>query len=381
MTNLLTNYNISTSNIDLSQVFPLYQILTNELRNPSSGSGVEYFYNFTLTSGFSTTNYFVIPTFYVNIGGSGTGNSYQLSNESFFPIIFNRSSTGFSIYLRFTVNQTITNYSSGCKLVCLVIFYNTNAPNTAIQSTTNFNAPSSSVFSIRIQNYFPQYSYNVWTGNPASSSSGYNFSATSDFSNKSNTTTNYFTTAAYELTDGSVEEFATVANSVMSLNVSSSRTTTQCQFRSYIDRTASVSCTFSFNALILFLPASFQGDYYYYDPSFNSMFPPNTDTFRFKSIFPRFTILSFSFSNSSREIYIGDFVFPQNVGTTSYEVFPSFYYNTDGGSSSTYSIYEASIVSNNLIVSNKTTDGFVISFIKGTGDIWNGTIVALVIFP
>jgi hypothetical protein len=380
MTNLLTNYNISTSNIDLSRVFPLYQILTNDLRSPSSGSGVEYFYNFTLTSGFSTTNYFVIPTFYVNIGGSGTGNSYQLSNESFFPIIYNRSSTGFSIYLRFTVNQTITNYSSGCKLVCLVIFYNTNAPNTAIQSTTNFNSPGSSINSIRIQDYFPQYSYNVWTGNPASPSLAYDFSATSNFSNKSNSTTNYFTTAAYEVTDGLVGDFARIANSVMSLNVSSARTTIECQFRSYIDRTATQTCTFSFNALILFRPTQ-QNDFFSYDPSFNSMFPPNTDTFRFKSIFPRFIILSFSFSNESREIYIDDFVFPQNVGTTSYEVFPSFYYNTDGGSSSTYSIYEASIVSNNLIVSNKTTSGFVISFIKGTGDIWNGTIVALVIFP
>jgi hypothetical protein len=69
------------------------------------------------------------------------------------------------------------------------------------------------------------------------------------------------------------------------------------------------------------------------------------------------------------------------VGTTSYEVFPSFYYNTDGGSSSTYSIYEGLLSANNLIVSDKTGTGFVISFTKSTGENWDGIITTLVIFP
>jgi formylmethanofuran dehydrogenase subunit A len=118
------NTSISTSNTnwggvstDLADIFPNYEILTQEIIGSSAAVNV----TFTLSRNKKNdTNYFVFPQMHYNTAGtSGTYTNEAAYGAIPSPLLikFGRTSTQFTVYF---TKSTGDNYSG--TLVCLVIY-------------------------------------------------------------------------------------------------------------------------------------------------------------------------------------------------------------------------------------------------------------------
>jgi hypothetical protein len=370
---LLTKYKTSGT-VELSAIFPQYEMQMLKISNPPSYNANPIEYGFSTS--YTTLDYIVIPSFYTLV----IGDTYTLSNNTLPLIVSERSNTGFLV----TVKTTGTiSLNSNIFLVCLIVYFNSDVKNTLFNfGGVQFNTSDNS----SIGNKFPNYTYNQFATSTSGSTQNNEFN-TIFSSGKGSYSGEYNTFASYEtLTRSQASTLSSAAKSfIFPSTLTGERTNSQynCSFVTF--NTSSI--IFNVNTLAFFLLNNNYNNIYTYNPQFisNNQF--------FKNLFPRcerYISEAISDTTSYKEF---TFILGQNVNGSNntgnafqvssvkdYHVFAYFEYNTINGSSSTYSKFEASSAANNIVISAKTLSEFRVGFKKSNGDIWSGFIVCLVIY-
>lgn len=369
-TSLLTKYKTSSS-IELSSIFPQYEMQMFRISNPPDANPIEYGFSTT----YNTLDYIVIPSFYALV----IGDTYILSNNTLPLVVSERSNTGFLVTVKTT---TTISLLSNIFLVCLIVYFNSDVKNTLFNFSVQFNTSDY----VSIGNKFPNYTYNQFATSTSGSIQNNEFNTTFPPGKGSYSYGEYNTFASYET---STRSQASILSSAAKSFIFPSTTTgqrTNEQYNCSFLTNGTSSISFNVNTVAFFLLNNNYNSIYTYNPQFisNNQF--------FKNLFPRCERYFFDASGNANYVE-KTFILGQNVNNSNntgnaiqvssvldYHVFAYFEYNTVSGSDSIYNKFEASSAANNIVVSAKTLTQFSVGFKKNTGDIWSGSIVCLVIY-
>lgn len=359
MSTLLTNYYIAGS-IDLSAVFPQFEVKENIFYAAGSYDG-DKFTDFTINDPLKVSNYFVIPQF---VSRNST-DSLNISNNTYPLIVTAKTSSGFRIYVRFSAILTLTEETN---ISCLIIYYNPDTQTTPVKYPADVNIGTSAG---SIANNFPNYTYY----NATTSTDQIQVNGLFNFTSKNNTSLIYYTFGSFQA-DGSIGNLSTDLNQFMFPTVATNRTVNSFNFAVNLGPNTN-QLSFIVNVLVLF--NEFDINIRNYTPQFTA------NGKLFQNLFPRCLVYEIPINNNASQIdgailFSYDPLNPISIPTNQYHVFTSFSYNywtsAPGG---IYSVFPASSAARNLVI-EKLTTGFVVSFIKSTGDIWDGKIICLVVF-
>ena len=370
---LLTNYNTSGTSgtsgfVDLSAVFPPYEILF--LLISPAGNYIANPIDYGLNTTFNNSTYFVIPSLYASV----LDDADNLSSQTFPLIISEKKSTGFLVTVRTT---TTINLQSSIFLVCLVVYYNSETLNNVFDLYSGVQFITGNNVDIDIGTDFPNYVYSRF--DTSTSNTTLNYEADINFSTKSSYPNPYATFASYETsTAARAHTLSSAANQFIFPSTTTGERSGTVYNISFLTFSTGSSLLYTLNTLAIFPPINRSNNIYLFNPQFNAIV--NNTARPFKNLFPRCIMFTQTIPSESSTI---NFIFtiPTVVDPGSdYQVFVSYEYNTINGSQSTFNIFEASREGNNIIVSSKLTDQFTVTVTKNSSDIWDGSIVGLVIY-
>ena len=407
--------------VDLSAIFPSYEIITSSATNTNTAV------QFTLTRNQNlSTNYVVFPNIYYDDTQPDYGgiNTYQASQYTLPLLVYNKTATSFCVAIS-SSTTVLYNYT----VCCLVIYANTNNYITTAYSTTTYNSfgnPTSVNYSENNITSVLENSYNTtdvlkiidmssnfFQNIPQNLVVKETFNLTAVSNNKYGYTSSiagknfniavqpvYNTYNSFECVSpaysyvnapyfyGLISVYLPGQIITQSFNTSNNQSTnTQIKINSSIitpNPAPNPNITMAINNLVIFpqfttngqtVPNTTQSNYLTnYQTNINS--PLNLS-----QLFCRCQYYSVGINDNNNHDKTFTINITNNTGSTNYYVVASYYYNVPNGTSGTYDIYEASTAIGQIIISEKTSTQFTVSIYKSTGDIWNGGITCMVIFP
>jgi hypothetical protein len=367
---LLTNY--SRENVDLAGFFPPYEwcrISFSLSLNENSNTTQTYTSPDLIKNADNNTNYMVLYNVEItNFTAPNAQDALLCFQSSFFvftpPITYNRTSTKFSLTIRYDNVQTIffpvaqrSAITASGFIYCLVIY-----PYSSTQSYITNSSYSTN--SSDLVNFFPQYLYSQNNLNVANNN---NWTQTISLAAKNSLSTDYFRFGSFS---DPASSFNNINTNIMYYTIGQSASSFEIRIRNPTSYTG-----MNVDTLVLYPQTPIQENNVTTDYTTKI----NGIDYNLVNIFPLYETFQDPVANSSPYVTFTKTLTKNARGNTNYFVITSYVYSS-AGTAGTYDAWEGSTAAYSCYILNKTSTNFIVVMRKTTGENWNGGIRYLVIY-